>query len=80
MNIQKVLHDKTLTSTEKVIYTEVYIQNMMNHYCSMTNGEIGRMLNLSNKTISRSLTKLHKLNYLTVFNEGTVRIVKINKN
>lgn len=80
MNIQKVLHDHSLTSTEKVVYMEVYTQSKMKYCCTMTNSELGRLLNVSNKTISRSLTKLHKLNYLTVFNEGTVRIVKINKN
>lgn len=80
MNIQKVLHDHSLTSTEKVVYMEVYTQSKMKNCCTMTNSELGRLLNVSNKTISRSLTKLHKLNYLTVFNEGTVRIVKINKN
>ncbi|MDN6722000.1 MAG: helix-turn-helix domain-containing protein [Staphylococcus equorum] len=80
MNIQKVLHDHSLTSTEKVVYMEVYTQNKMNWHCNMTNAELARLLGVSQKTISRSLTKLHKLNYLTVFNEGTVRIVKINKN
>lgn len=78
MNIQKVLHDHSLTSTEKVVYMEVYTQSKMKYCCTMTNSELGRLLNVSNKTISRSLTKLHRFKYLNIFNQGNMRIVKIN--
>lgn len=78
MNIQKVLHDHSLTSTEKVVYMEVYTQNKMNWHCNMTNAELARLLGVSQKTISRSLTKLHRFKYLNIFNQGNMRIVKIN--
>lgn len=80
MEFLNVLHDKELTSTEKVVFLEVYTQNKMNWHCNMTNAELARILDVSQKTISRSLTKLHRMNYLTIFQNGTTRIVKINKN
>ncbi|MDN6672657.1 MAG: helix-turn-helix domain-containing protein [Staphylococcus equorum] len=80
MNIQKVLHDHSLTSTEKVVYMEVYTQNKMNWHCNMTNAELARLLGVSQKTISRSLTKLHKFKYLNIFNQGNMRIAKVNEN
>ncbi|MDN6571944.1 MAG: helix-turn-helix domain-containing protein [Staphylococcus equorum] len=80
MNIQKVLHDHSLTSTEKVVYVEVYTQNKMNWHCNMTNAELARLLGVSQKTISRSLTKLHKFKYLNIFNQGNMRIAKVNEN
>lgn len=80
MEFLNVLHDKELTSTEKVVFLEVYAQNKMNWHCSMTNAELGRILDVSQKTISRSLTKLHKSDYITVFTEGVTRVAKVNKN
>ena len=80
MEFLDVLHDKYLTSTEKVVFLEVYTQNKMNWHCNMTNAELGRILDVSQKTISRSLTRLHRMNYLTIFQHSTTRIVKINKN
>lgn len=80
MNVQKVLHDHSLTSTEKVVCMEVYTQSKMKYCCTMTNSELGRLLNVSNKTISRCLTKLHKSDYITVFTEGVTRVAKVNKN
>lgn len=80
MEILNVLHDYNLTSTEKVIFIEVYTQNKMKLHCAMTNSELGRLLDVSNKTISRSLSKLHRMNYITIFNEGSTRIVRVNKN
>lgn len=80
MEILNVLHDYDLTSTEKVIFMEIYTQNKMKFHCTMTNSELGCLLDLSSKTISRSLSKLHRTNYITVFNEGSTRIVKVNKN
>lgn len=79
MEFLNVLHDKDLTSTEKVVFLEVYTQNKMNWHCSMTNAELGRILDISQKTISRSLTKLHRMNYLTIFQHSGTRIVKVNK-
>lgn len=78
MEFLNVLHDKELTSTEKVVFLEVYTQNKMNWHCNMTNSELARLLGLSQKTISRSLTKLHRFKYLNIFNQGNMRIVKIN--
>lgn len=78
MNIQKVLHDNSLTSTEKVVYIEVYTQSKMKYCCTMTNAELARLLGVSQKTISRSLTKLHKSKYLNISNQGNTRIVKVN--
>lgn len=80
MEFLNVLHDKKLTSTEKVVFLEVYTQNKMNWHCNMTNAELARILDVSQKTISRSLTRLHRMNYLTIFQHSTTRIVKINKN
>lgn len=80
MEFLNVLHDKELTSTEKVVFLEVYTQNKMNWHCNMTNAELARILNVSQKTISRSLTRLHRMNYLTIFQQSTTRIVKVNKN
>lgn len=80
MEILNVLHDYNLTSTEKIIFIEVYTQNKMKFHCAMTNSELGRLLDVSNKTISRSLSKLHRMNYITIFNEGSTRIVRVNKN
>lgn len=80
MEFLNVLHDKDLTSTEKVVFLEVYTQNKMNWHCNMTNAELARILDLSQKTISRSLTRLHRMNYLTIFQQSTTRIVKVNKN
>ena len=80
MEFLNVLHDKDLTSTEKVVFLEVYTQNKMNWHCNMTNAELARILDLSQKTISRSLTRLHRMNYLTIFQHSTTRIVKVNKN
>lgn len=80
MKFLKVLHDYNLTSTEKVIFIEIYMQNKIKLNCTMTNSELGCLLDLSSKTISRSLSKLHRMNYITVFNEGSIRIVRVNKN
>lgn len=80
MEFLNVLHDKELTSTEKVVFLEVYTQNKMNWHCNMTNAELARILDVSQKTISRSLTRLHRMNYLTIFQHSTTRIVKVNKN
>lgn len=79
MEFLDVLHDKELTSTEKVVFLEVYTQNKMNWHCNMTNAELARILNVSQKTISRSLTRLHRMNYLTIFQHNGTRIVKVNK-
>ena len=80
MEFLNVLHDKELTSTEKVVFLEVYTQNKMNWHCNMTNAELARILDVSQKTISRSLTRLYRMNYLTIFQHSTTRIVKVNKN
>lgn len=76
MLITKVLHDRELTSTEKVLFIEIHTQTKLLWHCSMTNDEIGKLLNLSAKTVSRSIATLYRKNYVTKCFDGNTRMLK----
>ncbi len=59
-----VIEDKKLNSTDKVVYGLVKALSNDKGYCFATNDYIGKRLNLSKSTISNTISKLKKLDYI----------------
>lgn len=68
-----VLEDNRLSSTDKIIYS--IINNLRNKkgFCFCTNNYIAKILNVDNKTIQRSITKLLRYGYLNRYTKNNKR-------
>lgn len=62
----KVRHSKELSSSEKLLFAEVTALSQKWGYCTASNGFLGELLGVSNRTITRQLTNLRKLGFIRV--------------
>ena len=60
-----VIEDKELNSTDKVVYGLVKALSNDKGYCFATNDYIGKRANLSKSTISNTIRKLKKYDYIS---------------
>jgi hypothetical protein len=76
----EVRHDKQLSSTEKIIYAEIRGLMVKEGYCWARNNFFAELFDVSEKTISRTIKKLHNLGYIQVsYTDGdySKRIIKL---
>jgi len=61
-----VRYDPHLTSTEKLLYGEISALTNKEGYCWATNAYFAKLYSVSNRTISRSISKLQKYGYIKI--------------
>lgn len=59
-----ILQDIKLNSTDKIVYGLIKSLSNSKGYCFATNDYIGKRTNLSKSTISNTIRKLKKCNYI----------------
>lgn len=73
-----VLKDIRLNSTDKIIYGLIKSLSNNKGYCFATNNYIGKRANLSKSTISNTISKLKKYNYIKIKTINYQRRIYIN--
>lgn len=74
-----VIEDSNLNSTEKLVYGLIKSLSNSKGYCFATNDYIGKKLNLSKSTISNTVSKLKKYNYIKTETIDYQRRIYLNK-
>lgn len=73
-----ILNDQTCSSTDKLIYGMINSLSNNKEYCYASNGYFAKELNLTAKTVSKSLSKLKELNYIKIGYSKTGRRIMLN--
>jgi len=64
--LKEVFRDKSLTSFDKLLYSEIVHYSRLEGYCYAGNSHLAEIMGKSEKTISRTVAKLKKLEFVTV--------------
>ncbi len=73
-----ILNDQTCSSTDKLIYGMINSLSNNKEYCYASNGYFAKELNITTKTVSKSLSKLKELNYIKIDYSKTGRRIYLN--
>lgn len=68
-----MLKDNSINSTDKLVYGTIGVLANTKGYCYANNDYLSKQLNLSKRTITNSIGKLRKANYIKVKNENYQR-------
>jgi hypothetical protein len=60
----EILHNEELTSTEKILYAEIYYLDRPDTHCTATNEYLSEFLNMSESGIKKCLSHLRDLGYI----------------
>lgn len=75
-----VLADDQLSNTDKLIFGRIWGLTNEKGYCFASNDWIGKQINASSRTVSRSITKLNRTGYISVeIVRGADNVVKNRK-
>lgn len=61
-----MLKDNSINSTDKLVYGIIGVLANTKGYCYASNDYISKKVNLSKRTISKSISNLRKANYIRV--------------
>lgn len=73
-----ILNDQTCSSTDKLIYGMINSLSNNKEYCYASNGYFAKELNLTAKTVSKSLSKLKELDYIKIDYSKSGRRIILN--
>lgn len=73
-----VMADKRLTLLDAAIICRVLRWNEFDLDCFESNRKLAHIFNVTERTISRSLKKLNRIEWLAVLNDGYQRIIFVN--
>lgn len=68
-----MLKDKSINSTDKLVYGIIGVLSNSKGYCYANNDYLSKQLSLSKRTISNSIGKLAKANYIKIENKNYQR-------
>lgn len=73
-----ILNDQTCSSIDKLIYGMINSLSNNKKYCYASNGYFAKELNLTAKTVSKSLSKLKELDYIKIDYSKSGRRIILN--
>ena len=68
---QKILSDKKVTPSAKLMYIQSYHEALNNKYCDLTNADFGKLFGLSTSRVSKLLHELEENCYVNIVVERT---------
>lgn len=74
-----ILKDKTINSTDKLVYGIIGVLSNKKGYCYASNEYISRQLSLSKRTVTRSISKLSNRSYIKIEVKKSQRKIYITK-
>ena len=74
-----VYNDKFLSSTEKLLLSQIISLTLKEGYCYASNNYLANSLNTTIRTISKSLSQLKSQNYIIIKIENNNRKIYLNK-
>lgn len=74
-----MLKDNSINSTDKLVYGIIGVLTNSKGYCYANNNYLSKQLNISKRTITNSISKLRRANYIKVENENYQRKIYLEK-
>lgn len=75
----EILHNKELTSTEKILYAEIYYLDRPDIHCTASNEHLSEFLDMSESGVKKCLAHLKELGYIrSISFDGRKRSIAVN--